>query len=108
MTNHRKFGVVAFGGVFLLTALAIALSRQKTYVPLVAACISAGIAGFCLWLGAFPWLPTAALATVVLLGVYGLQFQLPRGLTAILSGAAVFGCSSFFALWSLLSLGLAD
>jgi len=92
----------------LLTALAIGLSRQKTYIPLVSACISAGIAGWCLWLGALYWLPLAALLTVVLLGIYGLQFKLPRGLTGILSGTGVFGCSWFFALWSLLSLGLAD
>jgi hypothetical protein len=92
----------------LLTALAIGLSHQKTYIPLVSACISAGIAGWCLWLGALYWLPIAALATVVLLGAYGLQFQLSRGLTGILSGMGVFGCSWFFALWSLLSLRLAD
>jgi hypothetical protein len=92
----------------LLTALAIALSRQKTYIPLGVACMSAGIGAWCLWLGALYWLPLAALLTVVLLGVYGLQLQLPRGLTGVLSAVGVLGCSWFLSLWSLLALGLAD
>lgn len=92
----------------LLTALTISLSRQKTYVPLVAACMSVGIGGWCLWLGALYWLPLAALLTVVLLGVYGLQLQLPRGLTSVLSAVGVLGCSWLLSLWSLLALGLAD
>lgn len=92
----------------LLTALTISLSRQKSFVPLVAACISAGIGGWCLWLGALNWLPLATLLTVVLLGVYGLQFQLPRGLTVVLSAVGVLGCSWFLSLWSLLVLRLAD